>query len=119
MRICNTCTQEHEGLTARCASCIAIGKKRWYAENPAYSRQKQLARYGITIEEFDEMAAGQGGVCAICKQPPTGRVLHVDHDHITGKVRGLLCGPHNRALGLFGDDINLLMEAASYLKNAL
>lgn len=49
-------------------------------------------RYGITAEQYDALLEAQGGVCAICGEPPKGKALHVDHDHATGGVRGLLCG---------------------------
>ncbi|WP_409071688.1 endonuclease VII domain-containing protein [Burkholderia pseudomallei] len=64
----------------------------------------------------------QGGVCAICKRAPSGRgiaaVLHVDHDHTTGIVRGLLCTRCNRALGAFDDDPQRLIDAAAYLRGS-
>ena len=68
------------------------------------------------------MLSGQGGLCAICGQPPkpdgvraAGR-LHVDHDHVTGAVRALLCNECNRALGYLRDDPNLMRAAAEYVE---
>jgi hypothetical protein len=63
-------------------------------------RKRTLSAYDLTIEEFEAMLAAQGGVCAICAGPPGGRWnrLFVDHDHETGKVRGLLCHLCNAAL---------------------
>jgi len=68
------------------------------------NRVRQLkCRYGMSVEEYDAMAAEQEGLCAIClaseAQPGTGSRLHVDHNHTTGKVRGLLCSRCNKALG--------------------
>jgi hypothetical protein len=72
--------------------------------------------YGLTIKEYEAMLTGQGGVCRICKPPPPkGGKLHVDHDHNTGKVRGLLCRNCNHGLGNFKDNPFLLIEAYKYL----
>ena len=63
------------------------------------------------------MLAAQGGVCAICHQPrPEERTLHVDHDHSTGAIRGLLCFTCNNALGDFRDSSELFHAAAGYLE---
>jgi hypothetical protein len=64
------------------------------------NRRKELLRtYGLTIEEYDAMLISQSNGCAICGAGTAGnRRLHVDHDHITGKTRGLLCGRHNVAV---------------------
>lgn len=70
-------------------------------------------QYGISDVQFAEMFAAQGGLCAICKlemNPP-----HVDHDHETGKVRSLLCGKCNKAIGLFNESAELLKAAQDYL----
>jgi hypothetical protein len=62
------------------------------------------------------MAAAQGGVCAICKRlPPPGKPLSIDHDHATGKVRGLLCTRCNLMLGKVESVPNALEEIARYL----
>ena len=80
-------------------------------------RKSYLKRtYGLTIEQYEEMYEAQGGVCYICKKPrPEDRTLHVDHDHATGEIRGLLCFRCNNALGDFDDDYELLQNAADYL----
>lgn len=80
-------------------------------------RKSHLKRkYGITPEEYDTLLAQQGGVCGICgREPNRGISLHVDHDHATGAVRGLLCFRCNNALGDFDDDPVLLRAAAAYL----
>ena len=61
-------------------------------------KPQRAAQLGVTSADYDRMLAAQGGVCAICGSPPKTRRLHVDHDHATGKVRGLLCHRCNRAL---------------------
>lgn len=75
-------------------------------------------KFGITLAEYEALAAAQGGVCAICHSPPQGhrRHLDVDHDHTTSEVRGLLCSPCNRAIGYLRDDPDLLRAAAAYLE---
>jgi hypothetical protein len=70
-------------------------------------------RYGIGADDFDRMVAEQGGVCAICGRPDPE---HVDHDHETGAVRGILCFNCNGGLGQFRDDIDALQCAAVYLE---
>jgi hypothetical protein len=98
---------------------------RYRDRNPKVSKNGHLRRkYGITIEVYEQMLKSQGGVCKICKNPETevdkkrGKLkdLAVDHCHTTGKVRGLLCGRCNKALGKFNDDPVLLRSAVSYLE---
>lgn len=72
-------------------------------------------RYGITAEEYLEIERTQEYVCAICKQEDHVR-LAIDHDHITGKVRGLLCYHCNRALGMMRDNIEWIENMVAYLK---
>lgn len=73
-------------------------------------------KFGLTPEEYDAILAAQGGVCALCERPPMpGISLHVDHDHGTGEIRGLLCVRCNNALGLFREDPDLLERAARYV----
>ncbi len=80
-------------------------------------------KYGITVDQYDQLLAEQGGGCAICgvAGPEAARwgVLVVDHDHETGKVRGLLCSNCNCAIGLLGDSPELLTKAAGYLSAEL
>jgi len=72
--------------------------------------------YGISVEDYEQMLEDQNGGCYICGKKPEGkRALDIDHDHSTGKVRGLLCSNHNRALGLLGDDISLMLRSVEYL----
>jgi hypothetical protein len=75
-----------------------------------------MRKYGMTIEQYDAMLASQGGGCFICGRPRREDIsLHVDHDHSTGKVRGILCFCCNNALADFQDDPDLLRKAASYV----
>lgn len=108
--------------------------KRWQQDNPERvvesrtrrrdsgqlklnSRRSHLKRtFGITPEEYDGRLAEQGGGCAVCGRPPKdGKSLHVDHDHDTGYVRGLLCFSCNAALGHFQDDLDRIDAALIYV----
>lgn len=71
--------------------------------------------YGLTLEQYNDMLVNQVGVCAICKEKPADRRLSVDHNHKTGKVRGLLCRNCNTALGGFKDSVLILKSAIEYL----
>jgi hypothetical protein len=62
------------------------------------ARARLLSKYGLTLDDFARMMADQGGGCWICFRPPKKASLHVDHNHKTGAVRGLLCGMCNRKL---------------------
>lgn len=86
-------------------------RNKTYAEN----RVSRIRKYGITVEQYDAMYQEQNGVCYICGEPEYHRALSIDHNHVTGKVRGLLCSNHNRALGLLNDDPDLLLKAHVYL----
>ena len=108
--------------------------RKWQQENPdrlnAYQREyssrpeRKLAdregylkrKYGMTLADYDGMFAAQDGVCAICGEArPEERALHVDHDHETGVIRGLLCFRCNNALGDFREEYELFQRAADYL----
>lgn len=88
-------------------------------ENPQTLRCRQLLqKYGITVEDYDRMLEEQGGRCAVCgRTEPGGRskLFFPVHDHRTGSVRGLLCQPCNSGLGLFGDNVDVLVSAIAYL----
>lgn len=101
----------------------AAMQRDWHARHPTAKRAQRLLReFGLTLEAFDALAASQGGLCAICRRPPhggkNGQVLHVDHDHETGVVRGLLCGPCNTALGLLAEDHERIDRVIHYLTKA-
>jgi hypothetical protein len=111
--------------------------RAWYARNKEkVTAQRKLAydpearkstcrryslknQFGITPEQYEEMFVRQGGVCAITGRKPGRRRLAVDHDHKTGRIRGLLYHSINSAMGHFGDDPELLEAAARYLRRAM
>jgi hypothetical protein len=81
--------------------------------------QHRLRTYGVSDLAFKQMFGQQNGLCSICVRPiseDVSRDVHVDHDHSTGSVRSLLCGPCNRGLGLFLDRPDLLRTAAAYIE---
>jgi hypothetical protein len=100
------------------------GRRRsHYVENPDVYKARNLRKFGITLDQFNAAMKAQGGVCAICKRPSktlhaSGKVkdLAVDHDHETGRFRGLLCTSCNNGLGRFKDSPDLLAAAIAYLK---
>lgn len=99
---------------------VNLGKIRDYRkEYWTKDREKKLARrrdsnYGLSPGEFERLSAEQSGKCAICKQTP--KKLCVDHCHGSGKVRGLLCGKCNFAIGHLDDSSEKARAAARYLK---
>lgn len=91
--------------------------KAYYDRNRAtINRRRSAYRYGLTLDEYDALL--NGAVCAICRTAScsTGKRLAVDHCHVTGKVRGVLCNNCNRAIGLLGDNPDALLAAAAYLR---
>jgi hypothetical protein len=107
-------------------------KAKWYKANrddlrtkarENYHKTKELVqdrrlkqKYGISNNDYKQLQDSQENKCAICNRKQNNKRLAVDHNHKTGKVRGLLCEKCNRALGMFCDDIYLLEKAATYLK---
>jgi len=83
------------------------------------NRSGALKKYGLTPERFDALYQAQGGLCCICGQPPSGKgiagVLHVDHDHETGQIRGLLCMRCNTGIGCLGESVDRMRMASEYL----
>lgn len=105
------------------------GKKRHAAEQRAWRAkhrerlrtsevygQRYLRNYGLTKDDYEILLKHQDGRCAICRSPPKGKRLAVDHCHTTGRVRGLLCEPCNHGLGKFADDPERCRAAAAYLE---
>lgn len=91
--------------------------ERLREKNKPIEKNRTLKRkYGLTLADYQELFEQQNGVCAICARIEENRMLAVDHCHDeTGRVRGLLCGTCNRALGLFKDSPELLAKAKEYV----
>jgi hypothetical protein len=85
----------------------------------------RLKAYRMTQDDFDALLLAQDGCCAICGKPETAmrlgvpKALCVDHDHKTGRVRGLLCAHCNHAIGKLGEDPALIRRAADYVERAI
>lgn len=152
MKKCSRCGQEKptsdyhkdssskSGLYAYCKECARAKTRAWKAANPKRDKESQkrsreknprvyrnkqlLWTFGITLEQYEQMLADQGGVCAVCgkvedeihPQSKKVRNLNVDHCHQTGRVRGLLCNSCNRGIGLLNDDPTVLRQALAYLE---
>lgn len=101
-----------DGLSTYCKRChLKEGKER--------QKGIQLKiRYGLTIEQYDQMRISQEHKCLICKRHESEfkKVLFVDHNHKTGKIRGLLCATCNFAISYFDTNIELLHNAKKYLE---
>jgi hypothetical protein len=91
--------------------------QKWRRENPGKAKEqhrKYNRKFGMNFYERQEFR-DRHGKCAIC---PSTEKLSIDHDHKTGKLRGVLCRKCNLALGLFGDSPELILRAAFYLRNS-
>ena len=105
-----------------CKACNNAAQAKHARKRPRelLSRHRR-SRFNLTIEGYQALLDAQGGVCAICGQPETRirqghvRQLSIDHDHETGKIRGLLCSSCNVALGNFKDSLESLSNAIDYL----
>lgn len=108
-------SQRPDGRHGQCQTCMRKRDRSRDRNTPEQNRARQLkSRYGLTPTAWEAMAAGQGYRCALCRRQTK---LVVDHDHETGKVRGLLCRACNTALGALGDSLPGLARALSYVND--
>lgn len=109
-RMCRNCGQQFTPQSGSHWTCTVECRNLGY----------RLRRHGLTLQRYHELLAEQGGACALCGGAKRGWArgadLHIDHCHDSGRVRGLLCGDCNTALGRFGDDPAKLRRAADYLE---
>ena len=138
------------GLVRQCRICVNTRTREWRKDNPKQAdrhkkeywnnREKHLKRgrdwrknnkeaykstvikskYGVTLEEYNEMLGGQNYKCAICGSDNSGRgdeAFCIDHNHKTGKIRGLLCHNCNIGLSKFKENISNLEKSIKYLEN--
>lgn len=103
-----------DGLTSYCKPCHNAKSKQTYTRLYGSTREYHLRRrYGITGDEYQELVDARGGLCALCQERPA---QHVDHDHVTGRVRGVLCSCCNQGLGNFRDRADVMRQAIVYLE---
>ena len=128
--------KEHK-TDCKCSSCKSQrGEKPWNWKGGISCNRKEydkkrynkvervnrLKNYGIAVDDYDKMFKKQNGVCAICGKPETKisrsgvRRLSIDHNHKTGKIRGLLCCKCNIGIGSFLESVEFLLKAIKYLK---
>jgi len=112
---CNRATikqRKENPIKTKSDRALSYARRRRKELDTRYKRE-----YGISIEEFDKFYISQNGCCEICKrhQSILKHPLCVDHDHKTGRFRGLLCRPCNSAIGLLQEDIYVINNASIYL----
>jgi hypothetical protein len=99
---------------------ISTKRKKLYAENPEVrEKHKALNRewlYGITDEQYKILVEVQNGLCAICLKSTYPKPLYVDHNHITNKIRGLLCINCNNAIGQVKENVEILLNMINYIQ---
>lgn len=129
MKICSLCKLEKEDsefylrgdgkLRSECKGCCSLRSKKYNSTNQEVRKRAwknyRCKSYGITSDDFDKMFNEQRGCCKICGIDITKK-CHIDHNHTTGKVRGLLCHNCNVAIGHAKEDVNLLTKIIQYLE---
>lgn len=136
MKICNTCNVKKDEtdfyvsntyIYHHCKQCNSEKSKAWYAKNKDVKLASALKwhykdKYGITLEQRQELFDKQNGKCAICscEMHLDGNLnatqAVIDHCHSSGKIRGMLCNLCNQGLGHFKDKIEALEQAIKYLE---
>lgn len=118
-------TKKARGYAWECKECkknrklekqASMSKEDWYLQNRKYYLK---SAYGISLEEYNNLLKQHNHKCAICECDEVDSVhgvLHVDHCHKTGNIRGLLCRQCNTALGKFKDSEEILDKAKAYLR---
>lgn len=112
------------GVSHNCKECDKLARKEYKSKNKEAcklsDRKYNLSRYGLTIDDYNELFIAQKGCCKGCDthQSAFKKNLVVDHCHTTGKVRGLLCVGCNLALGYVKDSIENLASLINYLNNS-
>ncbi len=142
----NTDRSRKDGLDKQCRKCFNIRQskyrhsakgrqvqQKYYRQNKgklsAYAKEYRkarlssfrnkalLRRYDITLKQHKQMYLDQNGCCVLCRDSVPYDKIHTDHDHATGKVRGLLCCRCNMGLGFWKDSVESLYQAIAYLES--
>ena len=104
-----------------CKKCSYTLSKAYFAKHPEKRKQAdlkhRLSQFNLTLKQYQELGEKSNWTCNICQIPQSkcSRKLAIDHDHITKKIRGLLCSNCNHGLGHFKDDVAFLKKAIEYL----
>jgi len=119
-------TRAGRRLKPECNACLKKRETEWRKTNPEKARRIwwvcSLRKYGLTIQAYEVLLQSQGGRCAICQDVlgDRGKLKkgspHIDHDHATNRVRSILCGQCNVAIGALKDDPAIVLKAYEYLK---
>jgi len=132
-KTCKRCDTEKEitefskgrsrGHHAWCKPCMVTYQETYkQKKGKEYFRNYRcMTLYGITLEEAEKLLESQGNTCALCKKevqflPGFSNAAHIDHCHSSGKVRGILCGNCNTALGKLGDSVETIKNVLKYLE---
>lgn len=129
MKTCSKCGSHgpfHKGQY-RCTKCREEYRLYKFQQDPVSARAKRAKQdrvrnlrlsYNLTVELWDALLESQGRQCKVCKTfDPGPKGWHTDHDHVTGKVRGILCSSCNVGLGCFHDSVDRLQRAIEYLRS--
>ena len=128
MKVCVKCKQSKSleefykradrpnSYRSQCKVCHKLQSTGNISKNWNYFYDQKTARnYGLSVDEYHSLLIKANNCCTICGKGNSKKRLSVDHDHSTGKVRGMLCDKCNRGLGHFNDDPKLLQKAVKYL----
>lgn len=132
------CPKGHNGLRytikGQCKECLRSSTKNKYKTNPEYWQEWRYKnidkcksadikrKFGITLIDFESMITAQQGECLICGVEFWSlniRDVAIDHDHKTGKIRGILCRKCNTGIGMFNDDLKVVKKAVAYLEGSI
>ena len=122
--ICITCKEEVpedkiSGATRYCKPCVNKRTKQWKLDNPEkWKATQRQSRHGISDSMYQRLISYQMFRCGICREVwnPSSKRFAIDHDHKTGKTRGLLCVRCNVGLGYMRDNPEILRSAIEYLE---
>ena len=114
-------SEPHKKTSYWCKECMKNYKRNKYKTNTkgleSVRRQSYKRLYGISIEDYERLLEAQNGLCKICGKEPGHKPLSVDHNHVTGKVRGLLCSHCNVGIGNLMDNIDIMRKAIDYIES--
>lgn len=123
--VCKSCQKRNkQEFIIKNPDCLIkrrLISKQWRDKNPERSKYlitkaTLLSKYGISLEDYNLLLEKQNNCCAVCKDIPTKQKLHVDHNHSTGKIRGLLCQACNVSIGKMKESPALLRALAEYIE---